>query len=133
MLNNVETYIFPFCLTIPYNYSYLILQPSKKPEEIFKDNIVQFKIVCLGTADQIKQIFLSGEDKCFCECPLEDGLSKCLVQLICMYYVYDVNYPETLSGILYFLQDVALNIRDTGKRWTKYSTFLAELRNSMES
>ena len=96
-----------------------------KPQEIFKNNLVQFKIVSPGTADEIKQIFLSGEG----ECSLKDGLSKCLVQLICMYH----NTSKTLFGIPYFLQDVALNIRDTGKQWTKYSTFLAELRNSMES
>lgn len=87
--------------------------------------MVEFKLVCLGTEEHIEQAFISGEDKSIFE--TDNNLIYALVDLIIAYYVFHVSYPDALSGLLYFLQDVALEVKDTASRTIKYSTFMAEL------
>ncbi|CAB4022628.1 Hypothetical predicted protein [Paramuricea clavata] len=55
-------------------------------------------------------------------------LFEALVDVISSYYVFHINYPDQMSGILYFLQDFALDVSDTTQRSIKYSSFVAELQ-----
>ena len=54
-----------------------------------------------------------------------DQLITALVELVCAYYVFVVRYPESISRICYFLQEVALKEKDNSYKGTKYSTFMA--------
>ena len=60
-----------------------------------------------------------------------DRISPCIGRpnLCILLHVYDVSYPDTMSGILYFFwQDVALLIQHT-----VYSSFMAELRDNVHT
>lgn len=111
-------------------YILLFLQPSTNVGSLFKDKMVQFRITCTGSPEVIQQIFISGEDQVFMECP-DIELMKALVDLISLYYVFHVTYPDSMIGILSFLQDIALGCTDIAYKGTKYSSFMAELRNIM--
>ena len=75
------------------------------------------------------QTYVAGEDSGIFETSTD--LVEALVDVICAYYVFDVSYPDSMSGILFFLQDVGLELKDNIFRGTKYSTFMAELRNNV--
>lgn len=81
--------------------------------------MVEFRLVCLGTPDDVLQVFVSGEDRSFFE--TNSDLIMALVDVIAAYYVFDVSYSDSKSGILFFLQDVALEVQDNTVRGTKYS------------
>ena len=52
-----------------------------------------------------------------------DRISPCIGRpnLCILLHVYDVSYPDTMSGILYFFwRDVALLIQDNVVRGTRY-------------
>ena len=112
------------------NIYHFFLQPSTNVGSLFKDKMVQFRITCTGSPEVIQQIFISGEDQVFMECP-DIELMKALVDLISLYYVFHVTYPDSMIGILSFLQDIALGCTDIAYKGTKYSSFMAELRNIM--
>lgn len=98
---------------------------------MFSDPTVQFKVTCVGAdVDKIEQIFISGEDQVFVECP-NLNLTEALVDLISCYYVFDMSYPTCMVGILHFLQEVALECPDHGYKGTKYAAFMTEVRNRM--
>ena len=93
-----------------------------------QSELVEFQIMCLGTAEEVKQVFISGDNIIY-ECP-----SKCLVDalfnLISCYYVFDVNYPSAFEGILFFLQDLGLLcLEGNCSRYRKYNAFLSELKD----
>ena len=67
-----------------YTYVFFI-QSSTKAETLFKDKLVQFRLVCLGSLNKIDQVFVAGEDQAFIECEDSD-IVKGLVDLICSYY-----------------------------------------------
>ena len=92
----------------------------------FKDKMVEFFLVCLGTSEEVEQVFVSGEDHAFLECDCD--LPRALVDLIAAYYVFDVKYPQCFSGILYFLQEIVLLQVDSEFKGTKYASFMAEFR-----
>ena len=96
---------------------------------MFKDKLVEFKLVILGTAEDSLQAFVSGEDQCIFE--TSANILEALVDLISAYYVFDVNYAESMSGMLSFLQDFVLEAKDSSARSIKYSTFASELRNDV--
>ena len=94
-----------------------------------QSKLVEFQIMCLGTAEEVKQVFIFGENNIIYECP-----SKCLVDalfnLISCYYVFDVNYPSAFEGILFFLQDLGLLcLEGNSFRYSKYNAFLLELND----
>ena len=85
--------------------------------------------MCLGTAEEVKQVFISGENNIIYECP-----SKCLVDalfnLISCYYVFDVNYPSAFEGILCSLKDLGLLcLEGNSFRYSKYNDFFSELKD----
>jgi hypothetical protein len=96
---------------------------------LFEDKTVQFKLVVLGTPDDVLQTFVSGEDQAFFESSTD--LLEALVDVISRYYVFHINYPDQMSGILYFRQDFALDVSDTTQRSIKYSSFVAELQSDV--
>ena len=72
-------------------------------------------------SNYVKQVFISGENNIFYECP-----SKCLVDalfnLISCYYVFDVNYSSACS-----IQDLGLLcLEGNSFRYSKYNAFLSE-------
>ena len=94
-----------------------------------QSKLVEFQIMCFGTAEEVKQVFISGENNIIYECP-----SKCLVDasfnLISCYYVFDVNYPSAFEGILFFLQDLGLLCLEGNIfRYSKYNAFLSKLKD----
>ena len=62
---------------------------------LFKDKMVQFGITCTGSPEAIQQIFICGEDQVFVECP-DIELMKAQVDLISLYYVFHVTYPDSM-------------------------------------
>ena len=70
--------------------------------------MVEFRLVCLGTPDEIRQVFVAGEKKCFFE--TTTNLVQALVDLLLAYYVFDVSYADAMAGMFYFLQEVSLGI-----------------------
>ena len=54
-----------------------------------QSKLVEFQIMCLGTAEEVKQVFISGVNNVIYECP-----SKCLVDalfnLISCYYFFEL-------------------------------------------
>ncbi|CAB4007347.1 Hypothetical predicted protein [Paramuricea clavata] len=103
--------------------------PSSKPKNLFEDKTVQFKLVVLGAPDDVLQTFVSGEDQAFFESSTD--LLEALVDVISSYYVFHINYPYQMSGILFFIQDFALDVSDTTQRSIKYSSFVAELQSDV--
>lgn len=83
----------------------------------------------LGTANDAPQVFVAGEDKSFFE--TSTNLLEALIDLVTTYYVFDVSYPDSMSGVLYFLQDFGLEATDNLARTVKYSTFISELRSNV--
>jgi hypothetical protein len=93
--------------------------------------MVEFRLVCLGTPEDIQQVFVAGEGKCFFE--TSKNLLEALVDLVITYYVFDVCYPDAMAGIFYFLQEVSLGIKDDIPKSIKYSSFMAELRSGVHA
>lgn len=83
---------------------YTVFYPTKA-EALFKDKLVQLRLVCFGSLEKIDQVFVSGEDQAFLECEYSD-IVKGLVDFIFSYYVFDVTCPEGMVGILFFLEDI---------------------------
>ena len=94
---------------------------------MFKDKLVEFKLVILGIEEDFLQAFVSGEDECISE--TSTNLLEALVDLISAYYVFDVSYAESISGMLCFLQDFVLHAKDSSTRSIRYWTFASGLRN----
>ena len=101
-------------------------QPTTPPEKLFKNKHVEFVLVCIGTIGEVDQVFVCGEDQAFFESDCD--LVKALVDLISAYYVFDVKYPQAISGILHFLQEIVLLQSDSEYKGTKYATFMAEFK-----
>jgi hypothetical protein len=74
------------------------------------------------------QVSVSREDRSIFEMT-SNLLHEALIDLISAYYVFDMNYPESMSGVLYFLQDFVLEATAGAKRSIKHSTFVSELKN----
>ena len=98
------------------------------PDKLFRDNRIEFFLVCVGSIDNIEQVFLCWEDTAFFEC--ECNLVKALVNLIAAYYVYDVKYPQCMIGVLLLLPEVVLLQKETKFKGAKYASFLAEFQKS---
>ena len=94
---------------------------------MFEYKLVEFKWVILGTEEDFLQAFVSGEDECISE--TSTNLLEALVDLISAYYVFDVSYAESTSGMLCSLQDFVLQAKDSSTRSIRYWTFASELRN----
>ena len=105
--------------------------PSTKPDLLFKDKIVEFRLVCLGAPNEINQVFVAGEEKCFFE--TTQNLVEALIDLLLAYYVFDVNYADAMAGIFYFLQEVSLGINDDIPKSVKYCSFMAEFRSGVHT
>ena len=74
---------------------------------MFKDKMVEFRVVVIGLPDEVHQMFVAGEDQSFIESEGHDLITG-LVDLICCYFAYHVAYPENVEGCLLFLQDILL-------------------------
>ena len=104
----------------------LLFKASAKVEASFKDKNVEFKLVCFGTEQDVSQAFVAGEGIGIFE--TSSDLVEALVDLIAAYYVFDVNYADNMSGMLFFLQDEVLKLKDSAFRGTKYSSFMAQYK-----
>ena len=91
--------------------------------------MVEFKVVVLGSPEDILQAFVAGEGESFFE--TSTNLLESLVDLIVAYYVFDVSYPDNMSRILSFLQDFILEAMDSNPRSIKYSSFISELTSDV--
>ena len=88
---------------------------SAPPDKLFKNKHVEFVLVCIGTINEVDQVFVCGEDQAFFESDCD--LVKALVDLISAYYVFDVKYPQCISGVLHFLQEIVLLQSDSEFNW----------------
>lgn len=102
-----------------------------KPDNMFKDKLVEFRLVVVGSPGDVHQQFIAGEDKSFVECDGVD-LIQGLIDLISSYYVFDVAYSDNMEGCSLFLQYVVLPSKDKTYRGTKYSAFMANVRQAMQ-
>lgn len=102
-----------------------------KPDIMFKDKQVEFRLVVIGSPEEVHQMFVAGEDQPFIETEGID-LVKGLVDLISCYYAYHVAYPENMEGCLLFFQDILLPSNVNVYRGTKYSAFMANIREAMQ-
>ena len=66
-------------------------------------------ILVIGTAMENTQYFICGENIAICE---SKSYLDAIIDLICTYYVFDIAYPKSLSGIFLFLQQSVFNIKD---------------------
>lgn len=102
--------------------------PTTPPHKLFKDKRVEFFLVCIGSCQEVDQVFVCGEDQAFFES--DCNLTKASVDLICayMYYVFGIKYPKCISGVLHFLQEIVLLQSDNEFKGTKFATFMAEFK-----
>ena len=77
----------------------------------------------------MSQAFVAGEGIGIFE--TSSDLVEALVDLIAAYYVFDVNYADNMSGMLFFLQDEVLKLKDSAFRGTKYSSFMAQYKKNV--
>ena len=101
-------------------------KPTTPPHKLFKDKRVEFFLVCIGSCQEVDQVFVCGEDQAFFES--DCNRTKALVDLICAYYVFDVKYLQCISGVLHFLQETVLLQSDNEFKGTKFATFMAEFK-----
>ena len=103
-------------------------KPTTPPHKLFKDKRVEFFLVCIGSCQEVDQVFVCGEDQAFFES--DCNLTKASVDLICayMYYVFGIKYPKCISGVLHFLQEIVLLQSDNEFKGTKFATFMAEFK-----
>ena len=95
-----------------------LFKASAKVEASFKDKNVDFKLVCFATEQDVSQAFVVV-------------LVEALVDLIAAYYVFDVNYGDKMSGMLFFMQDEVLKLKDSVFRGNKYSSFMAQYKKNV--
>ena len=60
-------------------------QQTTPPDKMFKNKHVEFVLVCIGTIDEVDQVFVCGGDQAFFEGDCD--LVNALVDLISAYYV----------------------------------------------
>lgn len=51
----------------------------------------------------------------------------CVIDLICTYYVYDMEYPKAIHNIFYFIQHVIFEIKDSKKLPISLTTLLQNI------
>ncbi len=95
-----------------------------------RDKIVQFRILCIGCAEDVQQIMIIGENQVFVECPGTDIINA-LIDVISAYYVFDLTYADGMVVMLSFLQEIVLKSKDGAYKGTKYSTLMSELKRKM--
>ena len=67
-------------------------------------------IVITGkSGDENAQFYVCGERMILVE---SKSFVDCILDLMCCYFVFDIVYPESLSGILLFIQKYLLKIED---------------------
>lgn len=89
---------------------------------------MEFRVLCVGCPEDIKQVFITGESRSFIECPDQD-LVKALVDLLSAYYVFDVAYPKGMLGVMSFIQEICLESSDNIYKGTKYTALMTEVKN----
>ena len=64
-----------------FNVSFLSsFQPTTPPDKMFKNKHVEFVLVCIGSIEEVDQVFVCGEDQAFFESDCD--FVKALVDLI---------------------------------------------------
>lgn len=99
-------------------------------QSMVKDKIVQFRVLCIGSATDIRQIMIIGKNQVFLECVNADLISA-LIDIISAYYVFDISYPDGMVVVLSFLQEIVLKCSKDTYRDTKYSALMTELKSKM--
>lgn len=99
-------------------------------QSMVKDKIVQFRVLCIGSVTDIRQIMIIGENQVFLECASTDLISA-LIDIISAYYVFDISYPDGMVVVLSFLQEIVLKCSKNAYRGTKYSALMTELKSKM--
>lgn len=62
--------------------------------------------------DENCQYFICAETAKIIECK---SLRDAILDMICIYYVFNISYPKTLSGIFLLIQQYVFNIKDSQK------------------
>ena len=81
-----------------YTYVFFI-QSSTKAETLFKDKLVQFRLVCLGSLNKIDQVFVAGEDQAFIECDDSDIVKGLVDLFILLRFVHTTKYSSYMSEL----------------------------------
>ena len=74
----------------------------------------------------LSQMIVCAENEELFEMPGETLLEG-IMHLMAAYYVYNVEYPRGCKGLLYFIQDILMERSGSGKRPTRYKTFINRL------
>ena len=69
-----------------------------------------YPYVVMALGDDSLQFFIVGERLVLCEC---DEFIEALLDLICVYFTYNIEYPKNLSAVLLFVQHYILDIKDS--------------------
>lgn len=115
---------FCYCSLLINHLFTSAFQQTTPPERLFKDK--EILLTCIGSGQKIYRVFVSGECRAFFESDCD--LVKALVDLISTYYIFNVSYPKSLSGLLHFLQEVALTQSDSKYNLIRYATFMGKFR-----
>ena len=102
-------------------------------DSMVKDKLVQFRLLCIGCPEDVRQLMIIGENKVFVECQLGTSLISGLIDLICAYYAFDVMYPDGMIVVLSFLQEIVLQSSENAYKGTKYSALMTEVRSRMSA
>ena len=90
-------------------------------ESKFVSNIMKPRLVVFHDDEAIQQIFVCAENT---ELPT-NGLIDGFIHLMAAYYVFNVQYPNFCKALLFFFQDILMEMTDKGKhRPIMYSTYI---------
>ena len=71
-----------------------------------------FIVVLGGIGGENTQFFICAENALTTECmTLRDALQD----LICYYYIFNISYPVSISGVYLFIQHFVFNLKDSQK------------------
>ena len=102
------------------------LQASGDIDSHFSSKIMEPHLIIFEHDHGIAQVFIAAEDESLLEVPA-NTIGEAIVFLMSIYYVFNVSYPKPYKPLLFFFQDVLMDKADSGKRPTKYSSFIATL------
>lgn len=71
------------------------------------------------------QYFICAEQSLLTE---SSSLRDALLDLICYYYVFNVSYPKSISGVFLFIQHIVCNLKDSQKHPNSLTKLLKNIQ-----
>ena len=119
--------VFQVAISFKLSSSYITFtQASGDIEEHFESPIMERRLLVFTDDGALSQMMVCAENEELFEVPGETLLEG-IMHLMAAYYVYNVEYPRGCKGLLYFFQDILMERSGSGKRPTRYKTFINRL------